>query len=228
MRFCDFFIEYKTSLKEIPKYIPWVKLPLYRKIGIVALFICFAVVILLFIIQKDTMALLALALSIIFLSIFLCFDSAPKRQSQMIENFYKPYSKKRIEMVIKLLNVYNIEQSNASHIDSLITCAKNAQSEMNPFSPMKKTLKLLWIVIFPILAYVMKKVADKTPVESLVVVSLQLIAIIICTFAIFYALFPLLRNLFYSDYDKYEDLIYDLNQVKIFQKSNATFNPVKK
>ena len=123
---------------------------------------------------------------------------------------------------------YNIEQSNASHIDSLITCAKNAQSEMNPFSPMKKTLKLLWIVIFPILAYVMKKVADKTPVESLVVVSLQLIAIIICTFAIFYALFPLLRNLFYSDYDKYEDLIYDLNQVKIFQKSNATFNPVKK
>ena len=50
MRFCDFFIEYKTRLKEIPKYIPWVKLPLYRKIGIVALFICFAVVILLFII----------------------------------------------------------------------------------------------------------------------------------------------------------------------------------
>lgn len=38
MRFCDLFISYKIGLKDIKSTIPFTKLPLYRKIAVVAIF----------------------------------------------------------------------------------------------------------------------------------------------------------------------------------------------
>ncbi len=37
MRFCDIFISYKIGLKNLKNTIPFTKLPLYRKIAVIAL-----------------------------------------------------------------------------------------------------------------------------------------------------------------------------------------------
>lgn len=219
MRFCDFFIEYKLGLKEISEYIAWPKLPLYRKICIIIMFICLSAFIIFSILQKDKLILLTTVFCVISLIVFLILDSTPKKQSQMLKEHYKPYSIKRINMVIKLLNNYNITQFDTERVDLLINQAKETQIAMDPFLPIIKPFKALCTIIIPISAYVAQKVADKSSVESLVIASIELICIIICIIVIFYALLPTLRNLLYRDYSKYDDLIYDLNQIKIFQPS---------
>ena len=219
MRFCDFFIEYKLGLKEISKYITWPKLPLYKKICIIIMFICLSAFITFSILQKDKLISLTTVFCVISLIVFLILDSTPKKQSQMLREHYKPYSNTRINMVMKLLNNYNISQFDTERIDLLINQAKEAQIAMDPFFSIIKPFKALCTIIVPISAYVAQKVADKSSVESLVIASIDLICIIICIFVIFDALFPIIRNLLYRDYSKYDDLIYDLNQIKIFQPS---------
>jgi hypothetical protein len=217
MRFCDFFIEYKLGLKEISEYIAWPKLPLYRKLCIIIMFICVSLLIIFSILQKDKLILFTAIFCVISLVVFFILDSTPKKQAQMLKEHYKPYSNKRINMVLKLLNNYNITQFDTERINFLIDQAKESQIAMDPFLPIIKPFKVLCTVIIPIGAYAAQKVADKSSVESLVIASIELICIIICLFVIFYALFPTLRNLLYRDYSKYDDLIYDLNQIKIFQ-----------
>ena len=220
MRFCDFFIEYKLGLREISKYIKWSKLPLYRKICIVLMFICLSMFILFAVLRKYIILFLIGILYFILLIVFLLLDSTRKKRLKMLNNHYKPYSRNRITMVINLLNKYNISQFDTERIDLLINEAHRTKILMDPFLPIIKPFKALCTIVIPISAYVAQKIADKSSIESLISVSIEMICIIICIFVALYALFILIKDLLYRDCSKYDDLINDLYQVKIFQSNN--------
>ncbi|MDW2797399.1 hypothetical protein RZO55_07395 [Clostridium boliviensis] len=216
MRFCDFFIEYKLGLKEIKNLIPFTKLPLYRKIAIVLLFVIGVIGLIFSVTHKIIWAFITYGIAILLFIIFFIIDSKKKNLRNMLDNHYKLYSQKRMNMIISVLNIYDIKSADTDTIDLLITEATNAQIQCDYLLPLKKPLKALGAIIIPIVIYAAQKIADAVTIEEVFNMSLQIIFIIICIFSIIIAITPIIKDLFYRDYNKYNELLYDLNQVKIF------------
>lgn len=222
MRFCDFFIDYKLGLKEIKNLIPFTKLPLYRKIAIVLVFVIAVIGLIFCVTQKEILALITFGIAIILLIVFSIVDSSKKNPKNMLDNHYKLYSQNRMKMLISVLKNYNIQVTNSDIIDLLITEAKTAQIQCDYLLPLKKPFKALGAIIIPIVIYAAQKIADATTVNELLTISLQIIFIIICVFAIIIAIVPVIKDICYRDYNKYNELLYDLNQVKIFYSKDTT------
>lgn len=81
MQFDNFFIDYKLRLKTISERIIWPKLPLYRKISLIAMILLFLVILVALIFQNNNLILLTSFLTFIFFIVFLAIDSTPKNQS---------------------------------------------------------------------------------------------------------------------------------------------------
>lgn len=120
MQFDNFFIDYKLRLKTISERIIWSKLPLYRKISLIAMILLFLVMLVALIFQNNNLILLTSFLTFIFFIILFAIDSTPKNQSFMLNKYYKPYSRQRTSMIIKLLNDYNISEFDTDRISLLI------------------------------------------------------------------------------------------------------------
>ena len=58
MQFDNFFIDYKLRLKTISERIIWPKLPLYRKISLIAMILLFLVILVALIFQNNNLILL--------------------------------------------------------------------------------------------------------------------------------------------------------------------------
>jgi len=214
MRFCDFFISYKIGLKGIKSSIPFTKLPLYRKIAVITTFATGLLIIILNLINQKTPALIVLILGILLLIIFLAIDSTKKNLDTMLQEHYLPYSQSRMNMVTNLLREYNVYNNNS--IDLLISEAQDAQLRCDYFAPLKKSLKALSAIIIPIVVYVAQKISDAATQSEMITMALYAIAIIILAFSFILSITPLLKELFYRDYNKYSELIYDLRQIKLF------------
>lgn len=221
MRFCDFFIEYKLGLKEIKNTIPYTKLPLPRKIVIVVLFVIGVIELILLILQNEKWAAITMVIFFLLLLIFTIIDSSKKNTRYMLENYYKIYSQKRMNMVILILNSYKIKITDTNSIDLLISEAKTAQIEYDSFLALKKPFKVLSAIIVPIVVYVARQIADAASVGDLLNMTLQIIFIIICVFSITIAIAPVIKDITYRDFNKYNELIDDLNQVKIFYSKDT-------
>lgn len=157
MRFCDLFIRYKIGLAEIKSTIPFTKLPLYRKIAVIATFAISIVVALLFILKLFNPAFITIGISIVSLMVFIIIDSRKKNLNRMLNNHYSPYSKNRMNMVIKVLQEFGIEVQNTNTIDLLIDEAQKAQIQSDYLLPLKKPLQTLAATIVPIIVYFAKK-----------------------------------------------------------------------
>ena len=116
---------------------------------------------------------------------------------------------------------YDIQATDINTIDLLISEANTSQIQCDYLLPLKKPFKALGAIIIPIVIYATQKIADAATVEEIFNISLQIIFIIICIFSIIIAVIPIIKNIFYRDYDKYNELLYDLNQVKIFYSKNT-------
>lgn len=81
MQFDNFFIDYKLRLKTISERIIWSKLPLYRKISLIAMILLFLVMLVALIFQNNNLILLTSFLTFIFFIILFAIDSTPKNQS---------------------------------------------------------------------------------------------------------------------------------------------------
>ena len=57
-------------------------------------------------------------------------------------------------------------------------------------------------------------------------INMGLLAIILLLlfFSFIFALIPIIKDLLYSDYNKYNELIYDLRQIKLFYSKKYTLN----
>lgn len=215
MRFCDFFIDYKISLKDIKGIIPTAQLPLYRRISIVALFVIAVIGLVAMVLNNPKLAMIAFSLLLVLIIAFIIIDSTKRNLSKMLCDHYAPYSKQRMETVINLLKKYNIKTDDIQTIDLLIEEAKKAQIQSDYLLPIIKPLKALGAIIFPIIAYVAKKMGDAATVEEIIPLVLQII-VFICVFAIIIATVPFLKDFIYRDYNKYNELIDDLSQIKLF------------
>ncbi len=226
MRFCDLFISYKIGLKNIKNTIPFIKLPLYRKIFIIILFACIITSGILLIFRKICFSFILIGLAILFLIIFLIIDSTKSNLEVMLKKHYTPYSEKRMLMTINVLKNYKIDIHNNASIDMLIEEAKLAQIHCDYIAPLKKPLKTLGAIIIPIIAYVAQEIGNASTIDEMIIMAAQVIILVLLIFALIFSLAPIIKDILYRDYNKYDDLIYDLRQIKLFytKENNAHTN----
>lgn len=222
MRFSDLFISYKIGLKDIKSTIPFTELPLYRKIFIIIFLTGIIISGILLIFKQNIFSSIPIGLSLISLIIFAIIDSKKSNLSHMLENHYILYSKKRMDMTIEVLKKYKINIENVDSLDMLITEAKYAQAECDFLSQFEKPFKTLGAIIIPIVVFVARKISESaTPTDILNMAALAIILILLI-FSLIFSFLPIIKDLFYPDYNKYTELMYDLRQVKLFytKKSN--------
>lgn len=223
MRFCDLFISYKIGLKGIKNTIPFTKLPLYRKIAVIATFSITMLSALFFMFKLCVPGFIVLGIGIIFLMIFIFIDSRKKNLELMLKKHYSPYSQKRMNMVIDILKEYSINAQNTNTLDLLIEEAQKAQVQCDYLLPLKKPLKIFGAIIFPIIAYVAEKIGDTASKSEIITMAVQTIIIVLLIFSLIFALKPIIKDFLYRDYNKYSELIYDLRQIKLFYaKENSS------
>ena len=223
MRFCDLFISYKIRLKSIKSTIPFTKLPLYRKIFVIILFVFAIISGILLIFNRTWISYILIAFDVVSLIIFLIIDSLKRNLEIMLQQHYAPYSEKRINMTIDVLKDYRIDIQNSDSLDMLIEEAKLAQIQCDYIAPLKKPLKTLGAIIVPIIAFVAQKIGNAATTDEMITMAAQVIVLALLTFSLIFALTPIIKNILYRDYNKYDDLIYDLRQIKLFYaKGNDT------
>ena len=157
-----------------------------------------------------------MGLSLISPIIFAIIDSKKDNLSVMLENHYIPYSEKRMNMTIEVLKKYNINIKNLDSLDMLITEAKYAQIQCDLFSQFKKPFKTLGAIIIPIVVFVAKKISETATETQILNIAGLTIILILLIFSLIFSFVPVVRDLFYRDYSRYNEFIYDLRQVKLF------------
>lgn len=216
MRFCDLFISYKLGLKETKSYIPFTKLPLYRKVFLVLFLSGFIISGILLIFNRNLFSFSPAVLSIISFLAFLIADSLKRNTMAMLKDHYIPYSEKRMNMVIEILKKNNIDIHNLHSLDMLIDEAKLAQVQCDYLFPLKKPLKTLSAIIIPIIVFVAKKIGDTASQSEMIYMAAGTIILILLIFSLIFSLTPIAKDLLYRDYRKYDELVYDLRQIKLF------------
>mgnify|MGYP003091931019 CR=1 FL=1 len=158
---------------------------------------------------------LPLALGVISFIVFLIIDSFKRNLQVMLNEHYSPYSEKRMQMTVKVLNTYQISIHDFEAIDLLIEEAKIAQIQCDYLAPLKKPLKTLAAIIVPIIVYVAEKIGDSTSQNEMIIMAAQ-ITIVLLIFSLIFSITPIVKDILYRDYNKYGELIYDLRQIKLF------------
>lgn len=220
MRFCDFFISYKILLKGESNYIKWRDLPLYRKVAIVIMFIMAVVLIAseIFISVDRRVPFVILILTTVFLGIMQYVCSRKDKLEEMLNEHYKPFSESHMSEFCKLLKEYGIDYKDEDELNRLYKQCEQELFDGNPFTEIKKAIHILYVAIVPIAVYVAEKYSENIDIGELVNQSLQIILIIVFLMGIGYVLFPIVRGILYSDYKKYKNLLYDINQVILFRR----------
>ncbi len=134
----------------------------------------------------------------------------------MLKEHYIPYSKIRMNMTIDILKKFDINIKNLDSLDMLIDEAKYAQIQCDYLSPLKKPLKTLGAIIIPIIVFVAEKIGDAATQDEMIFMAVQAIVLILLIFSLIFSLTPIVKDLLYRDYNKYDELISDLRQIKLF------------
>ena len=216
MRFCDLFISYKIGLKDIKSTIPFTKLPLYRKIFVIILFASAIISVILSMFKLTWIAYIPLALGVISFIVFLIIDSLKRNLEVMLNEHYAPYSNSRMKMVIDVLTKYKIDIHNSESLDILIDEAKHAQIHCDYLAPLIKPFKTLGAIIIPIIAFVAQKIGEAATQDEMITMAAQAITLILLIFSLIFLLTPTIKELLYRDYNKYNEFIYDIRQIKLF------------
>lgn len=220
MRFSDLFISYKIGLKNIKSTIPFTKLPLYRKVFMIIFLTGTIISSILLIFMQNLFSFIPAGLSLISLIVFSIIDSRKSNLNVMLENHYIPYSERRMNMIIDVLKKYNINIENLDSLDMLIDEAKYAQIQCDFLSQFKKPFKTLGAIIIPIVVFVAKKISEAATETQMLNMAVLAIILILLIFSLIFSFVPIVRDLFYRDYNRYNKFIYDLRQIKLFYSKN--------
>lgn len=220
MRFCDLFISYKIGLKDTKNTIPFTKLPLYRKVFLVIFLTGIIISGVLLIFVQNIFSFIPAGVSFFSLEIFFIIDSQKSNTEIMLENYYIPYSEKRMNMTIEIFKKYNIDIDNLNSLDMLIEEAKYEQIKSDYLSQFKKPFKLLGSTIIPIIIFVAKKISESATETQMVNMAALTIILILLIFSLIFSFVPIVKDIFYRDYNRYDEFIYDLRQIKLFYSKN--------
>ena len=216
MRFCDLFISYKIGLKSIKSIIPFTKLPLYRKVSVIIIFASAIISVILLILKQIWASYIPIILGATLTIVFLIINSSKKNLKLMLDEHYAPYSEKRMQMAIDILRKYKINIHDIESINMLIEEAKYAQIQCDYLSPIKKPLKTLSAIIIPIIVFVAQKIGDTATQDEMIAMATQIIVLVLLIFSLILSLTPIVKDILYRDYNKYDELICDLRQIKLF------------
>lgn len=142
----------------------------------------------------------------------------------MLKEHYTPYSERRMLMTINVLKNYKIDIHNSTSIDMLIEEAKLAQIQCDYIAPLKKPLKTLVGIIVPIIAFVAQKIGNAATTNEMITMAAEVISLVLSFFSLTFLLTPIIKDILYSDYNKYDDLIYDLRQIKLFYTKESNMH----
>lgn len=210
MRFSTFMLSYKKKHKQLKSTITFRKLAFYQKIIVIIGFLmiiigcCFKI-------AKCALAFgITLLIGSIFIIIFLHKSLSETRDLSVLIQNSKEYSTDRMNILLDLFKENNLPIT-TQKIDLLIDEAKQAKQDANLFLPLKKPVKALSVLIVPITIYIIQQQFTSSNVGASNVILLLVYCIFI--FVAVYTLIPFIEGIMYGIYD---DLIYDLRQLKIF------------
>lgn len=216
MRFCDLFISYKIGLKDIKSTIPFTKLPLYRKVFIIILLVLTSLSLTFTLFNQIFYIYVSVALVFFSIVAFYMLEYRTRDIKTILKNSYIPYSIKRMNMVIGILQKYNIDINDIDKLNMLIDEAKHAQIQCDYLLQFKKPLKVLGASIVSIIGFLANKIFDAANPNEIIYVAIQTLNICLLIYVFIISVRPLLKDIFYSDYNKYDEFINDLRQIKLF------------
>lgn len=153
---------------------------------------------------------ITLLIGSIFIIIFLHKSLSDTRDLSVLIRNSKEYSTNRMNILLDLFKENNLPIT-TQKIDLLIDEANQAKQDANLFLPIKKPVKDLSVLIVPITIYIIQQLFTSSNVGASNVILLLVYCILI--FVAVYTLIPFIEGIMYGIYD---DLIYDLRQLKIF------------
>ncbi|MFU9914845.1 hypothetical protein [Fannyhessea vaginae] len=225
MRFRDLFMSYKIRLQSTKGTIPFTELPLYWQVCMTVFFAGLIMTGILYVYIHSIhsyFTLIPFIISLLSVIIFSIIKSRKSNLNFMLTNYYIPYSNERIHMTIEVLREYNIDFNNVESLNMLIEEAKYAQTECDIFTRFQKPLKTFTAIIAPITVFTIQKVSEATTPTKMLYMGVLVIFSILVIFSLIFSFMPIVKNLLYRDYYKYNELMYNLRQIKLFyaRKSN--------
>lgn len=220
MIFENFFLDYKINLKEIKGFIKFKDQLTYRKFFLVF----FPLLLILFLISLFFKYAILLFSSIILISastvIVGILDNKTENKKVLFKEHYLPNSHKRINIVLKLLDKYNINVDDIDTVEKIIDEARIKQEELDYLSKIKEQIKAIsGFIGFFITPFIKEVVASVIDTKNLNLYFFTILSI----FAVYIILLSLeffIRDFFYRDYNKLNELILDLRQITIFYSNN--------
>ena len=220
MDFKCFFIEYKIGLKDIKHHIPLKELPKYRKNFFK--FFCLELFIFLLIFisitsklaNEKVIKLVTWGMYLIFILEFillLYFENRKVSQKVILDLFYKKYSFKRKLFLISLLKKYKVQINNIDTLTFFINEAERAKKEIELFLFFIKLGKYFSPIIISLIIFYIEKLIE----EKLYAIVILFLLIGLFFFLVVYSIWSVFYPIIFS---KYDYLIYDLNQIIIFNK----------
>ena len=66
-----------------------------------------------------------------------------------------------------------------------------------------------------------QKIGDAATQDEMLLMATQAITLVLLIFSRIFSLTPIVKDILYRDYNKYEELIYDLRQIKLFYSKRS-------
>ena len=143
--------------------------------------------------------------------LLLYFENKKMSQKVRLDLFYKKYSFKRKMFLISLLKKYKVQINNIDTLTFFINEAKRAKKEIELFLFFIKLGKYFSPIIISLIIYFIQKLIE----EKLYELAILLLLILLFFFLVVYSIWSVFYPIIFS---KYDYLIYDLNQIIIFNK----------
>lgn len=211
----ELFLDYKHNvLNKNKDLISFKDMPRKRLYTIIVFIIVMIVIFMMIFLGINPLYLLMATSLTVMLFIFIL----SKDEKNMLQNYYKPYSKNKMLDFVKLLEDYNINIYDDRKINLLIEeCDKSIQSRSILDSSVAYLKKVSKFFIIPILSYVVMEISGGFDAETLFILSLQLVQLIVILSALIHIIYPELKNIIDRDAKRYEMLKFDLRQLIIFR-----------
>lgn len=170
-------------------------------------------------------------ISIFVVIIITIADSKAETIKQKLKSQCIPIAELRMSKMECLLNSYNIKFTNITTLDWLIEEARYAQVKYDYLAQFKKYFQHLKSVLLVVIGFMtavfveisrQTQIFSKTSPAEIAFLSLQIILLIVACWGFYISASNILKDLFYLEYNKYEEFIYDIRQVKLFYSNNPT------
>ena len=219
MRFYDFYIRYKILSKEL-KNEERHNLPRHRIILLILIAVL-TVFSFIFIISSNPIWFgIMIFLMVLSCIIIYIYENRINIMENMLNTYYKPYSKNRVNKFLDLLREYNINPEDTEKLDLLIAEAVESQKDYDYFNSLTNTIKFIFSVIISMIAFIAGILKDNISGNKMLSLTLMALIFVVVLYFALITLKTVIKDIFYLDYNYHSDLIKDLRQLKIFYNSD--------